>query len=64
MYKCTLQYTTHKEMHRMRAIRVNKTTGFRPDVLTEIVARCESENKEWNDVIDELLRIGLGMERV
>lgn len=48
----------------MRAIRVNKTTGFRPDVLTEIVARCESENKEWNDVIDELLRIGLGMERV
>lgn len=46
----------------MRAIQVTKTTGFRPDVLNEIVKRCEGEDREWNDMIDELLRIGLGMD--
>ena len=45
----------------MRQIYVNKTTGFRPDVLSKIVERCESENREWNDVIDEVLRAGLGV---
>lgn len=48
----------------MRPIQVNKTTGFKPDVLTEIVKRCEGEDREWNDMIDELLRIGLGMNVV
>jgi hypothetical protein len=46
----------------MRQIQVNKTTGFKPDVLNKIVERCESEDREWNDMIDELLRIGLGMD--
>jgi hypothetical protein len=45
-----------------RKIQVNKTTGFRPDVLGAIVARCEKENREWNDVIDEVLRKGLEMD--
>lgn len=45
-----------------RKIQVNKTTGFRPDVLGAIVARCEKENREWNDIIDEILRKGLGMD--
>ena len=45
-----------------RTIQVNKTTGFKPDVLNKIVERCESENREWNDVIDEVLRAGLGMD--
>lgn len=41
---------------------MNKTTGFKPDVLAAIVARCEKEDREWNDIIDELLRKGLGVD--
>ena len=44
-----------------RKIQVNKTTGFRSDVLSAIVARCETENREWNDIVDEIMRKGLGM---
>ena len=45
----------------MRKIKVNKTTGFAPEVLSKIVEICESEDREWSDVIDETLRNGLGM---
>ena len=46
----------------MLKIKVNKTTGFAPEVLSKIVERCEIEDREWNDVIDETLRKGLGMD--
>lgn len=46
----------------MRKIKVNKTTGFKPDVLNKLVERCESENREWSEMIDILLRKGLGMD--
>jgi len=46
----------------MRKIKVNKTTGYAPEVLSKIVERCENEDREWNDVVDEILREGLGMQ--
>lgn len=45
----------------MRKITVNRTTGYSLEVLNKIIERCEDEDRAWNDVIDEALRNGLGM---